>query len=498
MKPGKMAIPGMDEYMSEGAIDIPNNDDGQTGDGTDVTKEVNPDGEPLTDEEQDKTRIDPWDLKSGKLAMELFAKGAATMFKPPHNDMDEYSQTWKDSSGEMPYCPVYVTKLEDGGRKFEAYVTGSINDVDDYIDLIDTLLIATEKDKYFIYIDSPGGLIAAGGIIASAIQYSKATVITEARGICASAAALIHSSAKPGNAISTPFAVMMYHMSSHWDGGYSTKVAERALNQVRYVNECLLNKALADGHITEDEFNAIQNGKDIFVPAATFERRVAGGDDDDDVIPGQEDFSGQPMQSFYSQQMSAWKNAVPMWGKEPTEAEMAAFLGGNGPKGKETALLIRTSDKQNFRIYMKAEWWFTQRYINGICRFLDSRKEGETVTFILGTKMSDWQAHIIGAVIGAIMRCKASIRTIAAGYCSIPESLIWCFGQQRDMMRYGALTFCTTEFLDHCKEYRAYFEYVFKKAIEIGVLSEEDVQSIWDTGREKQILYCDYKELFPE
>lgn len=269
-------IPGLEEYMADGSVEIPNDDDGQTGDGTDISKEVDADGNPLSDEKQEEVRKDPWVAQFGlNPEQQKLLEGFANRLRM---GIEEYSTTWKESSGDQPYCPVYAVKKENGGRIFSAYVEGAINDVDDYIDLIDTLLTATENDDYLIYIDSPGGLIAAGGIIASAIHHSKANVMTIARGLCASSAALVHSSAKPGKSIVTPFAVMMYHMSSHFDGGVSTKIAERANNQVRYVNECLLNKALADGHITQDEFDKIQNGEDIFVTAEDFISRTTKSD----------------------------------------------------------------------------------------------------------------------------------------------------------------------------------------------------------------------------
>lgn len=173
------------------------------------------------------------------------------------------------------YCPVYCDVYEDHSE-FTAYLTDSVKDVDMYVDLIDLLMTAKESDIFTIYIDSPGGMIAAGGLIASAIHHSRATVNTVARGLCASAAALIHSAAKPGHAFVSPFAVMLYHMSSHSDIGTSTMIEARAHNQVRYVNETLLNKALADGHITKEEFDRIQTGEDIKIPSNEWNRRTSG------------------------------------------------------------------------------------------------------------------------------------------------------------------------------------------------------------------------------
>ena len=125
-----------------------------------------------------------------------------------------------------------------------------------------------------MYIDSPGGMIASGGLIASAIHHCKGTVKTVARGLCASAAALIHSAAKPENTSVSPMAVMLYHMSSHSDMGVSTGISARAKNQVKYVNETLLVKAKEDGHITDAEYARIQAGEDIIVPADEWNKRT--------------------------------------------------------------------------------------------------------------------------------------------------------------------------------------------------------------------------------
>ena len=173
------------------------------------------------------------------------------------------------------YCPVFCDVFPDKRRKFTAYLTGEVRDVNNDVDLLDVLMTSTETDEITIFIDSPGGLIAAGGLIASAIDHCAGRVNTVARGFCASAAALIHSAAKPGNATVTPFALMLYHMSSHYDQGVSTLIRGRADAQVKYVNEVLLKKALEDGHITQDEFDRIQTGENILISGPEWVKRTA-------------------------------------------------------------------------------------------------------------------------------------------------------------------------------------------------------------------------------
>lgn len=172
-------------------------------------------------------------------------------------------------------CPVYrAGTTPEGGAVYTAYVSGQITEVDNYITLIDILMTMQPTDAMYIFIDSPGGYISSGGLIASAIDSCSGRVFTIARGLCASAAALIHSSARRGMASVTPFAVMLYHMSSHNDEGVSTRIEQAAAKQVRYVNETLLSKALADGHITKEEFERIQTGEDIMIPASEWVKRT--------------------------------------------------------------------------------------------------------------------------------------------------------------------------------------------------------------------------------
>lgn len=187
----------------------------------------------------------------------------------------------RPEKGAMNQCPVFLSiDPQTNAKIISAYISGPIGEVNNYVDLIDVLLTATSEDVIRIYIDSPGGMIASGGLVASAIDHCAGKVYTIARGLCASAAALIHSAAKPEYTSVSPLAVMLYHMSSHADSGVSTGIKGRAQNQVKYVNETLLKKARADHHITDEEFARIQAGEDIIVPAVEWMKRTGKGSEE--------------------------------------------------------------------------------------------------------------------------------------------------------------------------------------------------------------------------
>lgn len=171
-------------------------------------------------------------------------------------------------------CPVYIKRNEEGDLFIEAYVTGIISDISDYVNLLEVLSIMTKKDHCIIYLDSPGGYVATGAHVSSCIDVCEGTVITVARGFCASAASLIWSHGHKCY-FDYNFAVFMYHMSSHVDMGNSYAILNRAENMVDYVKSTLLQLPKAKGHITEEEMNDIcSNRRNIFIDAETMLKRL--------------------------------------------------------------------------------------------------------------------------------------------------------------------------------------------------------------------------------
>lgn len=150
---------------------------------------------------------------------------------------------------------VYYNVDESGKRIYWCYIFGVITEPAAFVELMSILDNAEADDEITIYISSPGGCVYAGSMVASCIVGCKAKVTTVAMGQCASAGSLIWSAGHACLAMKT--AQFMYHMSSHWDGGNTVKVLERAGTQKRYVRDCLLADALQKGHITAEELELL-------------------------------------------------------------------------------------------------------------------------------------------------------------------------------------------------------------------------------------------------
>lgn len=158
---------------------------------------------------------------------------------------------------------------------------------------------------------------------------------------------------------------------------------------------------------------------------------------------------------------------------------------------RRSAFIIRTSDNVNFRLYMRSDAMMLPHEVNKLCRFLDTRTKTQSVTFILGVALDDCQSQLMGPVISSIISCKGKVITVAAGMCSLCETMIWVFGHERIVQRYGALVFAKPEFLKACEEYKHYYDVVYSKAKEIGVITDEQIAKIYSTNEDLMLMYSD-------
>lgn len=163
-------------------------------------------------------------------------------------------------------------------------------------------------------------------------------------------------------------------------------------------------------------------------------------------------------------------------------------------QAKRPAIHILTQDNSEFRVYMRSDIWVSPREVNQLCRFLDTRTEHQVVKFLLGVDMSTEQSSLIGPILSAIESCPARTVGLAMGLCSLPETMMWLSCKERDVERYGGINFSKPAFLKTVKEYDYYYRLAFAKAIEIGLLTEADVTSVFENNTEVTIMYNEYHE----
>ena len=155
-------------------------------------------------------------------------------------------------SGGFPGADLLVSICKGDDNAYNVILRGKIeDDLALYSELIFLLSNVSEEDTVNLFITSPGGSVFSGMAIANAIRASKAQVNTIIAGLAASIAAVIWFAGKERYTL--PYSLLMIHGSSHFDGGKSAVVVERAQQYVKF-SQMINSSAVKYGIISEEEF----------------------------------------------------------------------------------------------------------------------------------------------------------------------------------------------------------------------------------------------------
>lgn len=160
------------------------------------------------------------------------------------------------------------------GKVITTYYIGRILEgTQSYTQLCTHLYIAEENEVIKLIINTPGGDVTIGQMIADAIKFTKAHVITVASGICASCGALIWSLGD--ELIAEEWARIMFHMSIHMDFGKTLDILDMAngiVDQSRSIYAPIMRRKL----LTDEEYAAMVNDKrNIYITGKEMQRRLA-------------------------------------------------------------------------------------------------------------------------------------------------------------------------------------------------------------------------------
>ena len=143
----------------------------------------------------------------------------------------------------------------------EFYLTGRIEEADEYISVFDMIRHASEEDVIKIYVNSPGGDLFTALQFGRAMGDSDATIIVSVEGQCCSAATIIALAADMVE-LSNHCVWMCHNYSSGMIGKghelYSQAEFERDWS-------IKLMKDIYDGFLSESEIQRMLNGADIWM-----------------------------------------------------------------------------------------------------------------------------------------------------------------------------------------------------------------------------------------
>ena len=152
----------------------------------------------------------------------------------------------------------------------EFYLTGRIEEADEYISVFDMIRHASEEDVIKIYVNSPGGDLFTALQFGRAMGDSDATIIVSVEGQCCSAATII--------ALAADMVELSNHcvwMCHNYSSGMIGKGHELH-SQAEFERDwsIKLMKDIYDGFLTDKEINAMLDGRDIWLAADDVMKRL--------------------------------------------------------------------------------------------------------------------------------------------------------------------------------------------------------------------------------
>ena len=174
-----------------------------------------------------------------------------------------------------PDAAGFICVTDKGGNSGKIYtciIDTYVESPVDFFELIQLLYTATANDTIHIKIYTYGGWVETGMNIVQAIYNSKARVITEAIGICASIGAVIWCCGK--ERIITDSASLMFHMPSGFAFGKSQDIAEENTQISEWFKELLTR--ITVGILDDTDIDRVVNKRqDLFVLGETINKRIS-------------------------------------------------------------------------------------------------------------------------------------------------------------------------------------------------------------------------------
>lgn len=149
----------------------------------------------------------------------------------------------EDRRGYRSYYDIFSRLLKDR----IIFVNGPVNDQMANIIIAEMVFLEKEnaKEDIQMYIQSPGGSVAAGLAIYDAMQYLKPNIVTIGMGMVASMASILLSAGAPGKRFMLPHSRVMIHQVRLTGLPRMTATELMIENAEMQKNKVLLNEILA-------------------------------------------------------------------------------------------------------------------------------------------------------------------------------------------------------------------------------------------------------------
>lgn len=152
----------------------------------------------------------------------------------------------------------------------EFYLSGPIEDAENYIEWFDIIRNASTVDTIRIYINSPGGDLYTTLQFLRVIAETQAHVTTSVEGACMSAATMIFLHGHSQEV--TPHSLFMFHNYSAGVFGKGGEMYDQLQFERRW-SENFMREVYSE-FLTEDEIQSMMHNKDIWMDSEEVIRRL--------------------------------------------------------------------------------------------------------------------------------------------------------------------------------------------------------------------------------
>ncbi len=159
-----------------------------------------------------------------------------------------------------------------------------------------------------------------------------------------------------------------------------------------------------------------------------------------------------------------------------------------------TRLLISTKDSMNFNLYITEVTEFDNpEWQNKFCKLLRTLTDAQTLHVYTGNfAYGAWPVYSLGALLDAMSRTAGRVITHINGRSSFGETVLWMYGHERYISEFGTLMFIGLQkHLECTPMYHSYFRTLYKKAKELNILTQAEIEDCMTSNKCLQLTYTD-------
>lgn len=198
-----------------------------------------------------------------------FNKTIPTTYSPKIEGDEEYEQTIVPFFPKRKPYQHYEHTFTSQHIHF--YLNEAIGDAPDYTDMVHRMYTATEADVVYIHLNTPGGSLETGVQILNAIQNSAAHVITILESTAYSLGTLIFLAGD--EMVVNDNCMMMFHNFRGGVVGVGHEMVAELEATIKWFAS--LAKKIYIPFLTEDEFDRIVRGEDMWMQSSEIRRRLS-------------------------------------------------------------------------------------------------------------------------------------------------------------------------------------------------------------------------------